>query len=620
MPMYANGKRRRGVNGCAADVANLVTYSEAVDSAKRLGASGVGFALLKDSGITALDFDNCVTDGFVHPVVENLVSSSYAEISPSGNGVRAFFSGDLGNAKDFSGDFGFEVFSNAGFVTVTGDTLSPGNPALLAPVSDELLHFCNTRFKNKKINNSDDVLSNFEPVVGLAHSKLEEILSVLDPAMSYPEWINVGMALHHETNGEGFEMWDEWSSTSQNYPGESALSHHWDSFGRNESKSPITARLLLKLAKNAGLTINSDVASTSDFEAINDSNDSGLCSRFEVVNASDFAVGEPTPWLIKGVLPQADLGVIYGESGSGKSFFASDMAFAIAQGKEWRGRKTKPCRVVYIAAEGGGGFRKRLRAYELHNSINLSDVPFGIIHAAPNMLQKTDALDVAKAIKAWGGADLVIIDTFAQVTPGGNENAGEHVGKALTHCKGLNTALGAMVLLVHHSGKDTSKGARGWSGLRAAADVEIEVLKTRSGRAARVTKQKDGDDNGEWGFELQTVHVGVDEDGDVIDSCVVAETEVPDDIHGCSSKSKPRGDSVGRWERVVIEVVSEIALGQSAGIEVDVVVAEAMSRTPSSTPDERRKSKYSIKRALKKLCTGDEAPYFEENGCLEVLL
>ena len=34
----------------------------------------------------------------------------------------------------------------------------------------------------------------------------------------------------------------------------------------------------------------------------------------------------------------------------------------------------------------------------------------------------------------------------------------------------------------------------------------------------------------------------------------------------------------------------------------------------------RRKSKYSIKRALKKLCTGDEAPYFEENGCLEVLL
>ena len=110
-----------------------------------------------------------------------------------------------------------------------------------------------------------------------------------------------------------------------------------------------------------------------------------------------------------------------------------------------------------------------------------------MLDAAPDLKDKTAAADLAKGIKAMGGADLVIIDTFAH-TLIGNENSGEDVGLAIKHCKGIHTATGAMVLLIHHSGKDASKGARGWSGLRAAADVELCVTRDGEYRELSVSK------------------------------------------------------------------------------------------------------------------------------------
>jgi hypothetical protein len=55
------------------------------------------------------------------------------------------------------------------------------------------------------------------------------------------------------------------------------------------------------------------------------------------------------------------------------------------------------------------------------------------------------------------------------------------MGLALSHCKHIYEVTGAIVLLVHHSGKDAAKGARGWSGIRAAADTEIEIVGIHGG-------------------------------------------------------------------------------------------------------------------------------------------
>lgn len=295
--------------------------------------------------------------------------------------------------------------------------------------------------------------------------------------------------------------------------------------------------------------------------------------RFAVHPAHEFAVAAASSWIIKGVLPRADLAVLFGESGSGKSFIALDMAVDIALGEDWRGHRTHKGRVVYIAAEGAGGFRKRLQAIAYQRGIDLSRLDFGVISDAPNLMEKADALDVARAIHASGGADLVIVDTFAQVMPGANENAGEDVGRALTHCRGIHRATGAMVMLVHHSGKDASRGARGWSGLRAAADVEMEVVRAEDARSLTVTKQKDGEDGGEYAFRLEQVVLGFDADGEEITSCIVEHAE------GKVRRVKDRGPK-GNVERLVVDVLTDLVGVANDAVEVADVKAAAAAQMP----------------------------------------
>jgi len=247
-------------------------------------------------------------------------------------------------------------------------------------------------------------------------------------------------------------------------------------------------------------------------------------------------------------------------------------------------------------------------AYAGRADIELSELPLDIVTDVPNMLLKDDALGLARAI---GKCDVVIVDTWAQVTPGANENAGEDMGRALAHCKGIHRATGAVVVLVHHSGKDASKGARGWSGLRAAADAELEVTRVGAGRMLRTSKQKDGDDDQAWGFGLDIVTIGMDEDGDPITSCVVTEQMLP----AAGVLRKP----MGAVEAVLNEVIQEIAQSQTEGIEVAPVVLETVRRMPAPEAGKRDTRKQKVRRALESLCHGDDAPYWlGDDGCISI--
>lgn len=615
VPYYTNGGKRHGVQGRPEDRAQLTTFDAARAAAARRGFDGVGFALMPEFNVVALDFDHCVADGGVRDDVLRVVSSTYAEYSPSGEGVRAFFRGNQGNRKAHGEPYGFETFSTKGFVTFTGNRLEVtdllGMENTVADTTDEVRELCARRFGSTP-SHDDDPLMSYSPALGLTEQQMRDMLDVLDPDMQHQQWLNVGLALHHETEGEGFHLWDEWSATGSKYPGEETLQKRWDSFGNSNDGRNVTARTLMKMAVENGAYVNLSMVSADDFDALMSEVDTEK-TKFRVVPAGEFSQGKPPGWIVKGVLPRAELAVLFGESGSGKSFVTLDLAAAIARGIDWRGHRVKQGRVVYIAAEGGGGFRNRLSAYALHHGIDLSTIPFGIIHASPNFLNPKDASEVSAAIVASGKADLIVVDTFAQVTPGANENAADDVGKALSHCKRIHEATGATVLLIHHSGKDSSRGARGWSGLRAAADAELEVVRSAAGRMLRVSKQKDGDDSGEWGFDLQPVTIGVDEDGDPIDSCVVVEAEAPVAIRIGKKRN------VGAWEKLVIEVMGEFGLGQNCGIEQDAVIEEVVRRSPA-LEGKRDTRKQRANRALKSLCEGDDAPFMlEDDGCISIL-
>lgn len=313
----------------------------------------------------------------------------------------------------------------------------------------------------------------------------------------------------------------------------------------------------------------------------------GVKSRFCVVSAAKFAVQRSQEWLIKKVLPRATLGVLYGESGAGKSFFALDIMGAIAAGADWRNNRATKGKVVCIVAEGAGGMRARLRGYASHHGVDLAGLDIGIIADAPNLMEVSDTKDLLQAIKAFGKTDLIVVDTFAQVIAGANENSGEDVGRALKHCKALHKHTGALVLLVHHSGKDSSKGARGWSGLRAAADVEIEVVRDGDDRVATVTKMKDGTDGAQYGFKLLSVPVWRDEDGDEVTTCVVEATEAR--AREVASRIKARGGN----EKVVLAALNKLlGPGSDGRVSYHELMNEAVSHLPydeaSGKRDRRR--------------------------------
>ncbi len=611
VPYYVGGGHR-GRQGTPRDLARLTTFDEAQAFATKHKFDGVGFAPLPQFGITALDFDNCVTGGAIHPDLEVVANTTYTEFSPSGKGLRAFYQGSLPDRKSHGEPYGFEIFSSKGYVTFTGDSLCMVSE--VEPIPPEVQALVEQRFKREPGQVSS---TSAGQRMGLTEDEIVELLGQLPSDLDYDDWIKTGAAVHHETSGEGFELWDTWSQRSSKYTTREYGWERWVSFGKNQG-DPFT---MFGLRKMAGLS-STIPASADDFE---DSTEEKIAAeqaiedakplRYLIEDADVFASGAAPRWLIKGVLPDADLVVLYGASGSGKSFVALDMAGALARGVEWRGRKVRQTNVVYVAAEGSGGFRKRVQAYAQHQDIQIQDLaaPLGVLAGAPNLLEKGDCSDLVQAIKARGQVGLVIIDTLAQTTPGANENAGEDMGLALKHCKRITELTGAMVLLIHHAGKDAAKGARGWSGLKAAADAELEVSRVGAARALRVSKQKDGDDSEAWGFELRTVTVGTDEDLEPITSCAVVDAPLPA-VGGVARK-------LGDNEQIVMAAVRELTTKGKMASKADVV-SLACEKLPREAGKRDRRAEV-VKRAIETLAEDGffvlDGEWIESNGTPDVL-
>jgi hypothetical protein len=276
-----------------------------------------------------------------------------------------------------------------------------------------------------------------------------------------------------------------------------------------------------------------------------------LGSRFTVHSAVDFGAGPPMAWVVRGVLPRAELAVVFGESGSGKSFLALDLCAAVTRGIEWRGKRVARGRVVYVCAEGAGGFKARLKAYAYGHNVELAELP-AVISDAPNLLEPKEAAAITKAILDWGQVDVIVIDTLSATTPGGNENSGEDMGLVLSHCKFLHRKTGALVVLIHHSGKDATRGARGWSGLRAAADAEIEITRNGDYRTAAISKMKDGSDGAAFSFKLKVVPLGENDEGEEESSCVVEHIE-------SAPVEASKHQRVGPREAIVLDLLKVMA-------------------------------------------------------------
>lgn len=615
VPYYITGEARKGTQGSESDRSKMATFDEAKSFAIRHNFPGVGFAFMPEFGITGLDFDDCVIDGKVDPRVEEITAGTYTEFSPSGNGVHAFVVGAYPDHKDSPprnperDAFGCETFHEKGFLTFTGHatelTELTDCANTLAPLTQPVVDYFGTRFVHVR-ELREKYEGDGKPVFGMSEEQIEGFLKQLPEDLTYDDWVKVGMAVHHETYGEGFALWDEWSSNSPKYTDTAYSLARWESFGVNNSSEYTTMGTVLQMLRQSGVETGFEVADPTEFEIL----PAPKGGTYGIVSDQEFSSQESNlKWLVKGFLPKGTLGVLYGESGSGKSFATLDLSAAICRGIEsWNGHRVTKGRVLYVVAEGVSGFRQRIKAYCHQQAI--TSIGMDIIYdVTPNLTNVAQITNLIADIRQQEPYDLIVMDTFAQVMAGADENNGQDVGNALAQCKRIAKASGAMVLLVHHSGKDVSKGSRGHSSIKAACDVEIKVERSNDTRSITTSKMKDGIEGVGYLFSLHTVILGIDEDGDDITSCIV-------EFKGSGQVKPDAKKKTGTNELALLDALHNL-LGFSdgaTGVETARVHAEFCAQfDPSKRASYKNQA---FKRALETLL--EKGDILEENGSLFV--
>ncbi len=247
----------------------------------------------------------------------------------------------------------------------------------------------------------------------------------------------------------------------------------------------------------------------------------------EPVAPDGFWLGEVEPIFenadaIRGWLPKRGIATLFGPPGSGKTWLALDLAAHLAANQPWYSHRTQGGPVVYVAFEGVGGMRNRL----VPLLRKVGSVPMYVLNGELDLCDEEAVSILIKQIRTLGreagqAVQSVFIDTLARAIGGRDENSPEGMGAALRGASAIEKAIDGLVLLVHHTGKDTSRGARGHSSLKGAVDAEISITRDGDTITAVAEKVRDGEDGAKLCYQLKQVALGLDRDGEHITSCFI---------------------------------------------------------------------------------------------------
>lgn len=294
-----------------------------------------------------------------------------------------------------------------------------------------------------------------------------------------------------------------------------------------------------------------------------------------------------TRWLVKHAIPTDSIGLLFGGSGTFKSFIALDLALHVAHGLPWLGKKTQQGKVLIVAAEGGSGVYKRIVAWHRSHRLQWAEAPVFVLPVAVDL--GTDASRVQAAAASIDiKPDLIVIDTLSQ-TFSGEENSATEMAVYLREIgMWFRSVWQAAVLIVHHTGHLATERPRGTSALRANVDFMYGCHRDEKEMLATVenVKQKEGELLSPAIFTMKVVELGKDEDDDPITSLVATQMCNSDDVVGFMNYEAERGRG-GRNHLFL-----ELALNGVEEKKLRIIFCEAMD----GDAETKRKAYFRAKR------------------------
>lgn len=234
--------------------------------------------------------------------------------------------------------------------------------------------------------------------------------------------------------------------------------------------------------------------------------------------------------LVESWLPEGGIHLLYAPKDCFKSFLAVDWFLCVATGRPWHGFEVQQGPCVYIAGEGNRGLRRRFRAWCIHHGVEFESLPIAVSQWP---MQALDPANIAQwsghlaEVEAHYGAParFVVVDTLATNFGPGDENAPTDMARFLAMLAiHIKRDAGTTILVVHHSGKDATKGARGGSSIEGNAEAVFTLERTSADDTVELSCKhiKDGERPPPLLLKARSVELGVnDRHGDPMTSLVL---------------------------------------------------------------------------------------------------
>jgi len=554
-----------------ADPATWISFAEATAAAPRF--DGLGFVFTADDPYCGIDLDGCYTpDGTLRQWAVEIVESAqdaecYIERTPSGLGLHIIGQAVFGKGrKQKHAEGAVEVYDRLRYFTMSGDQISIGDvdsdasiavsvvarKYLTRPESESTIEVdpgtgiadyqADALAAQCLAGASADFLSHWHDKIDVtrhggdrsAHrlSLVNKVAMKLASCLGRPATISEVRAVCLRAPFIRYEMTAARSKWPRLAKEECAKGIRWATehvAPGAPGVAPANEPMLLTLAQ--------------------------LAERAQSIR-----------WVVKGIIPDDSIGVIFGASGTFKSFLALDFSLHVAHGLPWLGKKTQQGSVVYIAAEGGAGLWRRIEAWHKQRNFKWAGIP---LYVCPYPLTlATEAPALAEAVKKLClNPRVIIVDTMSQ-TFTGEENSATDVANFFRGIgRDLRAVFRCAVPVVHHSGHSATERPRGSSALIANVDWMYGVFRDEKEMIATVTclKQKDADKLADVSFSLTVEKLGTDDDGDPISSLVATHIDTAGQLIAAIKAEARSGRSGNRqiFLSVVGDGVSE-EVGRSA--------------------------------------------------------